>query len=506
MSGPERRDEQHRHENDPTGNGMVNDGPEKTPHADPERSHDDSAKPGQGDHAHPDAENLTAAESSADEAGAEGGGGGGASEAGAEGVPGAGSGASAEGAEEARGAEGGGVGGASEADAEGVPGAASGAVPCPTDLFAGVRGATDSDGPARGELGDEGPVADRPAEGPVAGGPAELDEVALRRMLHGAVRQLEPSDGTLDHLHRAVPARRAKRRQAVVGAAAAALLIGTAVPAFVHVATSEGPSDARPAIAGHGEQAQGGNGDEPSPEEHDAASVAPSERESEGGKGEPDPSRSPSAGPGSDPDATATGGGEASDTARAGIASVPVCDPGQLGVASAGADAPGSDGTVYGSFKIANVSGEDCTVSSNGTVGFTAIGAADPLKINVVQHSAGGAAPGLPDPAQEPGSVLLKPSMAYEVKFAWVPADTCPTVGPSPSPTPTSDGAGGTGGEGNAGHSGPDAQSLREDGGGMAEGSVSVRHTPEAGAPTAETVIANACSGTIYRTGLLATS
>ncbi|MEV1045967.1 hypothetical protein [Streptomyces sp. NPDC049916] len=463
MSGPERRDEQHRHENDPTGNGMVNDGPEKTPHADPERSHDDSAKPGRSDHAQPDAENPTAAESGADEAGAEGGGG-----------PGAG-----------------------EASAEGAPGAGSGAGAHPTDLFAGVRGATDSDGPARGEPGDDGPAA---------GGPAELDEVALRRMLHGAVRQLEPSDGTLDHLHRAVPARRAKRRQAVVGAAAAALLIGTAVPAFVHVATSEGPSDARPAIAGHGEQAQGGNGDEPSPEEHDAASVAPSERESEGGKGEPDPSRSPSTGPGSDPDATATGGGEAPDTARAGIASVPVCDPGQLGVASAGADAPGSDGTVYGSFKIANVSGEDCTVSSNGTVGFTAIGAADPLKINVVQHSAGGAAPGLPDPAQEPGSVLLKPSMAYEVKFAWVPADTCPTVGPSPSPTPTSDGAGGTGGEGNSGHSGPDAQSLREDGGGTAEGSVSVTHTPEAGAPTAETVIANACSGTIYRTGLLATS
>ncbi len=53
---------------------------------------------------------------------------------------------------------------------------------------------------------------------------------------------------------------------------------------------------------------------------------------------------------------------------------------------------------MYGSFRIANVSGTDCTVSSNGTVGVTALGAADPLKINVVQHTAGDAASGLPTP------------------------------------------------------------------------------------------------------------
>ena len=56
-----------------------------------------------------------------------------------------------------------------------------------------------------------------------------MDEVALCRLLRGAVQDLEPADGTLDHLHRAVPARRARRRQGVVGAAAAALLIGTAI-------------------------------------------------------------------------------------------------------------------------------------------------------------------------------------------------------------------------------------------------------------------------------------
>lgn len=433
MSGPEQRDE-HRHENDPTGNGIVNHGPEKTPHTDPDRPHDGSTGPEPGETPEP------APPARADNE-------------------------------------------AAEDPDERDPGTAQGdddLVGTLTDLFARDRGGAS-------------PASE------------ELDEVALRRMLHGAVRELAPSEGTLDHLHRAVPARRARRRQAVVGAAAAALLIGTAVPAFVHVATSDGPSNARPAIAGHGEQAQGGNGDETGSEAPGRRTVEPTERESEGSAGEADPEPSPSAGEGRDPGGAATGA--ATDSPSADFASLPVCDPSQLGVASAGTDAPGADGTVYGSFKIANVSGSDCTVSSNGTVGFTAMGAADPLKIGVVQHAAGDAAPGLPDPSQEPGTVLLKPAMAYEVRFAWVPADTCPAVGPSPSPTPSADGAGGSVGEGDTDEpSGVDTQALNEDGEGAAEGSVAVTHTPETGAPTAETEIPNACSGTIYRTGVLATS
>ncbi|MFG3409410.1 hypothetical protein [Streptomyces sp. NPDC048142] len=333
--------------------------------------------------------------------------------------------------------------------------------------------------------------------------PDGLDEVALRRMLQGAVRELTPAEGTLDHLLQAVPARRARRRQAVVGAAAAVLLIGTAVPAFVHVATSDGPSTVRPAIAGHGERAQGGNGDDTGPEESGRRTVEPTEREIAGGAGAAAPDPGPTEGEGGDPGGAVPG--EASDAPSADFSSLPVCGPSRLGVASADTDAPRADGTVYGSFKIANVSRKDCTVSSNGTVGFTAVGAADPLRIDVVQHAAGDAAPGLPDPSQEPGTVLLKPSMAYEVRFAWVPTDTCPAVSPSPSPTPSADGAGGPVGE-DTEEAGVEAQSLHEDGGGTAEGSVTVTHTPEAGAPTAETEIPDACAGTIYRTGVLATS
>ncbi|MGW6283649.1 hypothetical protein [Streptomyces sp. NPDC055107] len=502
MSGPEQRDE-HRHENDPTGNGIVNHGPEKTPHTDPDHPHGGSTGPEPGETPEPTSPARVENEAAEDpderdpgtaEAVADAGGTETAADSDAETGTAADSDADTETAAVTE--------TAAEADTETAAAPAEGTASAPGKAPDKAPGKT-SGAPDDDDLA--GTLTDLFARGRGAPAADELDEVALRRMLHGAVRELAPSDGTLDHLHRAVPARRARRRQAVVGAAAAALLIGTAVPAFVHVATSDGPSSARPAIAGHGEQAQGGNGDETGPDAPGLRTVEPTERESEGSAGEADPDPSPTEGEGSDPDSTVTGA--ATDSPSAEFASLPVCDPSQLGVASAGTGAPGADGTVYGSFKIANVSGTDCTVSSNGTVGFTAMGAADPLKIGVVQHAAGDAAPGLPDPSQEPGTVLLKPAMAYEVRFAWVPADTCPTVGPSPSPTPSADGAGGSVGEGGTDQpSGVDTQALNDDGGGTAEGSIAVTHTPESGAPTAETKIPNACSGTIYRTGVLPTS
>ncbi|GGV81398.1 hypothetical protein GCM10015535_21260 [Streptomyces gelaticus] len=345
--------------------------------------------------------------------------------------------------------------------------------------------------------------------GPGAGDGADLDEVALRRMLRGAVQHIEPSDGTLAHLQRAVPVRRAKRRQAVVGLAAAALLIGTAVPAFVHVANSDGSNAANPEMAGHGEQAQGGNGADTGSQSGGKNSGGDADGHTGGDRDRPTSSSSPSDSRGQGADGHLSGGG--ADTTDPATVSMPACDPQQLGVASAETGAPGADGTVYGTFRIANISGTECSVSGSGSVGFQAIGAADPARIAVVQHTAGDAAAGLPDPSQEQGTVLLKPSMAYEVKFAWVPKDTCPTVGGSPSPTPTDDAGGasgaaaaGTGSGSDDGTTGTALQFGSEDGGGMQDGSVAVTHTPEAGAPVAEAKIANACSGTIYRTGVLA--
>lgn len=340
---------------------------------------------------------------------------------------------------------------------------------------------------------------------------ADADEDALRRMMRGAVQDLEPRDGTLDHLYRAVPARRARRRQALVGAAAAALLIGTAIPAFLHVAHSEGSNAASPAIVGHGDQAQGGSGEEPGPGSGGADGGGGSEGHKDAvGGGVPDTSASPSASSGQGVEGAAVG---SSAGPRASVAAdMPVCSPDQLGVASAKTGATGADGTVYGTFRIANVSGKDCSVSSGGTVGFEAMGAADPAKIAVVRHTQGDAASGLPDPAEEEATVLLAPEMAYEVQFAWVPEDTCPTTGGSPSPSPTDGTAGSavgsagssTGGSGTGDtETGTDTQLGSEDEPGKAEGSVAVKHTAEPGAPVAETKISNACAGTIYRTGAL---
>ncbi len=230
---------------------------------------------------------------------------------------------------------------------------------------------------------------------------------------------------------------------------------------------------------------------------HGGTAAVPPHGHNAGGNGHPDSASSPadSAGPGGE-------GSTSTDPGGSVAADLPACAPGQLGVASAEAGAAGADGTVYGTFRISNISGTDCSVTDSGTVGFQAMGAADPARIDVVQHTAGDAAAGLPDPSQEAGTVLLKPAMTYEVKFAWVPKDTCPTSGSTPTPTPSDGSAGASDGTGD-GLPQTGTQLGSEDGGSTLDGSVSVTHTPEPGAPVAETEIPNACAGTIYRTGVL---
>ncbi|MFD6279304.1 hypothetical protein ACFWFI_27615 [Streptomyces sp. NPDC060209] len=474
MSGPE-----HRHDDDRTGNGIVNHGPEDIPNTDPEQ--DGERKQ--------DAEAVDGAEAAS-----------GPTARGADPDAGASDGHDSEAGEpdghdsDGRDSDG------HDSDGHDLGGrdlggraAGFGGGGTLTELFGGGKG-----GGASGTGGAAGESAGSGGPGGSGGG---MDEVALRRMLQGAVQGLEPSDGTLDHLHRAVPARRAKRRQGVVGAAAAALLIGTAVPAFVHVANSDGSATANTAIAGHGQQAQGGSGEDAGGEADGGKTAGPANRQSEGAEGEAGTSAAPSQG--SQPGAENSGTTGLDDPPGSDKAATTACDPDQLGVASAESGAAGADGTVYGTFRIANVSGAACSVTSNGTVGFQAAGAADPLKITVVQHTTSDPASGLPDPSLEPGTVFLKPTMTYEVRFAWVPSNTCPTTGGSPSPTPTvGDGGGGEGTGSDAGTTDTAAQFGSADEG-PADGSIAVTHTPEAGAPTAETTIANACAGTIYRTGVL---
>ncbi|SCF67724.1 MULTISPECIES: hypothetical protein [unclassified Streptomyces] len=382
----------------------------------------------------------------------------------------------------------------------------------------GAKGSTGSHEPGGDAGGDAGHLnADlggepgRDLDGDVGGSldGLDMDELALRRLLHGAVDDLRPSEGALDHLRKAVPTRRARKRQAVVGMAAAALLFGTAVPAFVHVANSGGTADDHSVNAGHGEQAQGGTG---------------TSKDSGGGAGEDPHHPADQVSPDADdpdkvakPEDTASGGtaeGGTAGTADPGggtqSSSLPTCAPNQLQITVAEAGAPDSGGKVYGTFRVANASGTDCSVTGRGTVDFQTGGAADKAKITVVTHTAGDAATGLPDPSLEAAAVTLAPNSAYEVKFAWVPAESCPTTGASPDPTPSGDSSAGAGTGGGTG-TGTDAgagtgtnaepQLLTE--GGTMDGTVSVVHTPEPGAPVAEATIPNACAGTIYRTGVL---
>ncbi|MFE1932603.1 hypothetical protein ACFW95_19985 [Streptomyces sp. NPDC059474] len=334
-------------------------------------------------------------------------------------------------------------------------------------------------------------------------GPGGEDEEALRRLLHRAVDDLEPSSDTLDHLRRAVPARRARRRQALVGAAAAVVLGCAAVPALVHVATTSNGADERPANAAsshrtpetsggrHGEGSGGKGSDGPA----DTVEQDKGGKDKDKEKGKP-PKGEEEGGP---------GGGTAPDPSNTLNATSPTCSRAQLTSGGAGSvGAADAEGRVYGSFRVANISDSACTVEGSGSVGASAQGGADAARILVVDHTAGDAAAGLPDPSLQPGTLILKPGQAYEVKFAWIPAagggtSGCSTTG-TPTPDPSTDPA----------QDGPqDNPSSGEPGGGGGGGepqdaSVLVSHTPEAGDPAAASVtIGGACAGTIYRTGLL---
>ncbi|MFD0394232.1 hypothetical protein ACFQ3Z_25405 [Streptomyces nogalater] len=359
----------------------------------------------------------------------------------------------------------------------------------------------DGTGPVR-----PGPVTDAPdgLDGP------DSDEPDLRRLLRSAVDDIEPRGDTLEHLRRAIPARRARKRQAAVGVAAAALFIGTAIPALVHVSNSGG-SDPHTAMA-QTSQAQAGTG-----QGKDKGTVG-KDGGKDTGSAKAKPGKKPDKDGGKDREdgrhAGSPGGAGPSASAATGT---PTCSPGQLGSASGTVNAPDSAGVVSGTFRVVNVSGTACTVTGPGSVTPTAQGAADPAKVGAVRHTAGDGAAALPDPSLEVASLVLEPGAAYEEKFAFVPSETCPvtggdstdggsgTGGPSPDPTPTQEaGAAGGPAETGAGTGSPGATTQLVTEGGTAEGSVAVTHTAQDGAPSATAVVPGACAGTVYYTGLLA--
>ncbi|WP_371578397.1 hypothetical protein [Streptomyces sp. NBC_01314] len=377
----------------------------------------------------------------------------------------------------------------------------------------GISGAAepDGDGPRFGALGSAGLGSGGEGSGGSGsngsgpkgtGGFEPDDELVLRNLLQLAVSEIEPRDGTLEHLRRAVPARRARKRQAVVGMAAAALFIGTAIPALVHVSNSTG-SDLNTSNMGNGSHTQGSAGQS----KGQTGGGGSSGGSSGGSKGSGKDTGKSKGDKGKGQSNGSTGGAQPTPTTNASA----LCTSAQLG-GGASVMSPDSGGAVYGTFRVSNISGTSCTVSGAGSVNTTAQGAADQAKITVANHVAGDVAAGLPDPSLSLTQLMLAPGAAYEVQFAWVPSEPCPTTSggttdgggtggtdPSPDPTPTGEATPGTTTDGSNSVS---TQLFTEDG--VIDGSVLVSHTTEGGIATFTTAVSNACAGVVYRTGLMA--
>ncbi|MFE9633279.1 hypothetical protein [Streptomyces sp. NPDC006463] len=338
------------------------------------------------------------------------------------------------------------------------------------------------------------------------------EEQALRGLLRGAVEGLEPSEGALERLRYAVPARRAFKRQVCVGAAAVALLAGTAIPAALHMTAAEGTATDHSAMAGHGEPG-GKPAAVPSDPHLNGAGAQPRTTHSAegahdagGATGQPDPTAGGvpaggvTAGPtGAGPDPVA-GTGPQPPTAAPGA---PGCGAEQLGVVGS-ARAPRADGKVYGTFKVTNVSAHGCTVTGPGTVraaaaAGTATGAG--AGVSVVGHTAGDPASGLlPDPSAEAPVLVLQPNTAYEVQFAFVPSgEPCPATSQATGTKPP----GQSGDSAGTSAISADTPEPRTDTTAPAAAGVAVSHTPQAGSPTTQTTIPEACTGTVYRTGAI---
>ncbi len=395
-----------------------------------------------------------------------------------------------------------------------------------------------AEGPAAGSRAAGRPDAGRPSGGQP---PGPLDELALRRLLHDAVRDVAPRRTALDDLARAVPARRARRRQAMVGTAAGVLLIGTAVPAVLHLAGS-GAGGAARAERGPARGSSSGTpgGELPGdPFDHprlgtDGAGVSPRA---------------------SVPVSGATGPvGDPADTPR--------CRRGQLGRGSASTGSPDAEGRVRGVFRVVNVSGRSCAVVGAGQIAVSARGDTSPGGIQVVDHTEGDPATALlPNPTEDPAAVVLPPGQAYQVQFAWIPASGGGSTGCAPGAsgsggssgtTGSTGGQGGTGSGSTGGSSGtagsvgggqdagdsgatagsgdggsdasdaPDAltaTSTVDDGGTPgaaaavtpsptpANGGIALSTVPPEGGPAAATTdISGACAGTVYQTAPLPTA
>lgn len=333
------------------------------------------------------------------------------------------------------------------------------------------------------------------------------EEDALRELLHGVVGGLEPSGDALERLRYGVPKRRVRNRRILVAAAAAVVVLGGGLPVGLLLTSGTGGDSDRSVMAGHGQKAgdsKDGSGlhqngssrpkpkrssdkDKKDKDGENGASASPSPADGRfPSTGGPDvaPPRAPSPLPGT---SGTVGGGLIPPPAGS---DVPNCTQSQVAVEGS-TRAPAAGGKVYGSFRVTNVSSAGCTVRGpeSLTAGPASQGGA---AVGVVNHVTGDPATALlPDPSVEVLRLVLAPNASYEVRFAWVPPEGgCPVAeGSGEAGTPEAPGT-------DSGQ--PQAQTPPL-------GAV-VTHTPNTlgpDGPTTQTVVAEACGGTVYRTGVI---
>lgn len=313
------------------------------------------------------------------------------------------------------------------------------------------------------------------------------EELALRRLLHDAVHDIEPRQDALQHLRRAVPARRTHRRQLLVGTAAACLLALVAVPAVLHVAGTADTENPNPANASSAHDTGGTSGGTDNSGSESALPAGGDKKDS----GKP---RKPS---GTSPSTASSSTANPSDTLAA---TAPLCTAADLGNTTAVTGTAGSSGSVTGYFRVSNISAGPCTVNADSAaVTATAQGSADASRISVVDHTAGDGT-GLPDTVANP--LILTAGQSYQVEFTWVPASGTTgceaTSTPTPTPTPSASDTSSSGSTTDGTTTTSTVSSTSDD-----SGSIVLTHTPEAGGPAVSTTVSDACAGTVYKTGAL---
>ncbi|MFE9428272.1 hypothetical protein ACFYNO_35555 [Kitasatospora sp. NPDC006697] len=269
--------------------------------------------------------------------------------------------------------------------------------------------------------------------------PAPAEEQAVRALLHRSVDAIQPAPDALARIRRAVPARRARYRQAWTGAALIVVLSAVAVPTLrglgaLQLSDGSAPGAGAPTVSagstvtGVAAATRSGRPVVPLPVPEGSTPETASSS----------PSSSASAAPAATPSASAPAAVAPPTPAATPSAVVPACQRPDLGGASVTVAAADPAGRVYGTFTVANVSGRSCKLSDPGTLGglLSAGGT-----VRVLDHTAGDPASGLPAPAAIPaGGALLAAGGSYQLPFAWVPDAACPAAGGGGAQTGTDGG------------------------------------------------------------------